>query len=255
MVLLGLARYGGILAALVAGLGVTASLAVGAAAAYVAVAVLGRLAGGRLPAPRTGHDAGGPARVAEREVLRAGSATIAMLAISYADLVLARALLPAADAGGYAVGSVLTKGALWAPGVLTVLALPMFAQARRNAVRIALVGTAACGMALVGAALLFGGVAMGLAGGAAYVHLAGYAAGFATVGALYALVFVLVNAGIAAFVRRPAVVLWIALAGLVAAAALLRPSTVGGVLALSLVTAAATTLATAAVYAVRRSAR
>jgi hypothetical protein len=63
---------------------------------------------------------------------------------------------------------------------------------------------------------------------------------------------VLVNADIAAFVRRPAVVLWAALGGLVATAALLRPSTVGSVLTLSLATAAVTVIATAVAYAVRR---
>jgi len=187
-------------------------------------------------------------------VLRASAATIAMLAVSYADLVLARALLSAAESGAYAVGSVLTKGAIWAPAAVTVLALPAFAQARRHAVRITLLCTAASGVILVTAAALFGELAIALAsaGKDGYQWLAPYAYGFGTVGALYALVYVFVNAEIAAMARRPALGLWVGLVGIVTAAAITRPSTVDGVLTLSLATAAVTTLIMALTYLVRR---
>ncbi len=255
LVLLGVARYGGMLVALAAGTGITASLAVGAVAAYasvVAIAALsGHLALWRGSVLTTERRPRG-ARVGEREVLRASTAGIAMLAISYADLVLARALLPADEAGAYSVGSVLTKGALWAPMVLTVVALPAFAQARRHAVRITLASTAACGVLLVAISAIFSDLAVGLAGGENYHHLAPYAAGFAGVGALYALVYVLVNAEIAALARRPALWLWVALGGIAVAAVIIRPSTVGGVLALSLTTAGASVVATVATRAVRR---
>ena len=52
-----------------------------------------------------------------------------MFLISNADLIAARYLLTPVAAGGYAVLSVLTKGALWAPQVITVLALPRFRAA------------------------------------------------------------------------------------------------------------------------------
>jgi O-antigen/teichoic acid export membrane protein len=265
MLLLGLGRYGGVLAALGTGLGITAALAVGAGGALASVTVVALWLTGPFraaPAPvRTGQveaapaAASGPAanlRVGARDVLRAGSATIAMLTVSYADLVLARALLSPDDAGTYAVGSVLTKGALWAPAALTVLALPMFAQARRNAVRLTLAGTAACGVVLIAASLLFQDFAVALVGRGNYPHLAPAAAGFATVGALYALVFVLVNAEIAAAARRPAIFLWVGLAGIVTAAATLRPSTVGALLVLAAVTAGGTLTATALAYSLRR---
>jgi len=280
LVLLSAGRFGGIMIALVAGAGVTGSLAVGALGAFAAIVAIAALCGhgprvvrDRVVARwngiargtgRAGRGNGGataaassgpePARVSGREVLRASAATLAMLAVSYADLVLARALLSAAESGAYAVGSVLTKGAIWAPAAVTVLALPAFAQARRHAVRITVLCTAASGVVLVTAAALFGELAIALAsaGKDGYQWLAPYAYGFGTVGALYALVYVFVNAEIAAMARRPALGLWLGLVGIVTAAAIIRPSTVGGVLALSLVTAAVTTLIMALAYLVRR---
>jgi len=236
MVLLAVARYGGVIAGLAAGAGVTGSLALGAAVAWLTLPVLVALAGRAYP-----HAEG--ARLAGRDVAAASGATLAMLAISYADLILARHLLPPAQAGEYAVGAVLTKGALWAPQVVTILALPRLAQGSRRALLAALAVVAACGTVLVLAALLFGDVAIWFAGGPDYAGISGYAAGFAAVGALYALVFVLVNAEIAARVRFPAAPLWVALAGLTVAALLLDPPTLGRLLALSITTAALTTVA------------
>jgi len=253
MVLLAAGRYGGMLVALVAGLGVTASLAIGAVSAWAAVLPIAWLAGalGGRGASVAGTEQTAQ-RITGREVLRAGAATIAMLAISYADLILARALLSAEEAGAYAAGSVVTKGALWAPGVVTVLMLPLFAQARRNAVRITLGATAAVGVVTVLGSAVAGDLVMRVAGGERYTHLGQYAPAFAAAGAVYALVFVVVNAEIAKHVRRPALWLWIALAGITIAAATIRPSTVGGLLAVSVTTAAITLTATTASYALWR---
>ena len=187
-----------------------------------------------------------------QEVVRAGMATLAMLVIAYTDLILARYALPAAMAGAYSVGAVLTKGALWAPAVVTVLALPHFAQGRRHALRIALGCVAAIGGALVAAAALFGNLAMRLAGGPSYQYLGPYAAGFAAVGALYALVFVFVNAEIAAGSRWPAAPVWVALCGIVGAVALLPVHDIGNLLAISAATATATLGAMAILYSARR---
>ncbi len=252
MVMLGVARYGGLVIALAVGTGVTTALAVGAAGAWIAVAWLRSLARTRT------HGDTQPAGTIDwmrgREVVRAGMATLAMLVIAYADLILARYALPASLAGAYSVGAVLTKGTLWAPAVVTVLALPRFAQGSRHALRIALGCVAAIGGALVAAAALFGNLAMRLAGGQTYQDLGPYAAGFAAIGALYALVYVLVNAEIAAGSRWPAAPLWVALAGIIAAVALLPVHDIGDLLAISSATAAATTGAMAILYAMRRRA-
>jgi O-antigen/teichoic acid export membrane protein len=239
MVVAGLARYGGVVIGLLAGAGVDASLALGAVVAWVAVPALAALAG------RPSHVDGQAGQLQVREIVAAGSATLATLAISYADLVLARGLLPAAESGAYAVGAVLTKGALWAPQVVTVLALPQLAKGRRGALRVAVGLVALCGAVLVVGAGLFGSFAIRLAGGPTYAHLGPYAGRFAAVGALYAVVFVLVNAEIAARVRRPATPLWFALIGLGLLARFVVPHTVGGILTASLITASVTFVAMA----------
>ncbi len=261
MVVLGVARYGGLVIALAVGTGVTAALAAGAAGAWIAVAWLRSLA---RTQPRGDTRRGDtrlrgetlPTGIVEQmrgqEVVRAGMATLAMLVIAYADLILARYALPAAMAGAYSVGAVLTKGALWAPAVVTVLALPHFAQGRRHALRIALSCVAAIGGVLVAAATLFGDLAMRLAGGPSYEYLGQYAPGFATIGALYAFVFVFVNAEIAAGSRWPAAPLWVALCGIVGAVALFPVHDIGDLLAISAATAAATLGAMAFLYSARR---
>jgi hypothetical protein len=179
-----------------------------------------------------------------------------MLVIASTDLVLARAVLSAEESGAYAVGSVLTKGALWAPQVVTVLVLPRLARGRTGALTLAIALVAASGVALTGAAAFAGGFAMGLAGGAPYQHLGGYAVGFAAVGALYAVVFLLVNAEIAAGDRWPALSLWFAAVGLTIAVFLLPRPTVHAILIASIVTSAAATGLTALIAATRyRAAR
>jgi O-antigen/teichoic acid export membrane protein len=248
MALLGLGRYGGLLVALVSGLGVTASLVVGVVTTWGSLGLIVWLTGHAAPAPDATR---GGEQVRGREVLRAGGATAATIAISYADLILARALLPADDAGAYAVGSVLTRGALWAPAVLTVMAVPHFARARRHAVKITLASTGVCGVVLILASGLFGDLAMRIAGGTKYDHLGSYAVGFATLGAMYALVFVIVNAEIAKLVRRPALWLWAALGAMGAAAIATSPSTMGGVLVLALIVATATLAVSTAIFAIR----
>jgi hypothetical protein len=250
LALLAVARYGGVIVGLIAGAGVTSSIALGAAVSWLGAPLLALLArGGATPA------AGAPAvRLTPRAILDASGATLAMLATSYADLILARNLLPPAESGSYAVGAVLTKGALWAPQVVTVLALPRLAQGSRRTLLVALSVVAACGAVLVGASALAGDLAMRLAGGAAYVGLAGYAAGFAAVGALYALAYVLVNAEIAARVRWPGAPLWFGLLVLVVVTRLLDPPTLGSVLATS-ITAAGLTVVAMSVIALLRARR
>jgi O-antigen/teichoic acid export membrane protein len=261
MVVAALGRYGGVLIALFEGLDVTASLAVGTVTAWACLAALAALT--RRPGRAGVPEPAGPqadtarahplkARVSGREVLRAGGASIAILAISSADLVLARALLSGDDAGAYAVGSVLMRGALWAPGVLTILALPMIAQARLYAVRITLALTGAAGVALVVAAAAANELAVALAGGRGYAHLSPYAGGFALLGALYALAVVIVNAEIAASMPRPALWLWAGLLALITTVLVVRPSTVGGVLTIALTTAVVTTTMTAVTFKLLR---
>lgn len=172
----------------------------------------------------------------------AGTAALAMLAVSYADLIFARQLLSPADSGAYAVGTVLTKGALWAPQVIVVLALPRLAigESRVRTVLLAIVG--ACGAALVAASALAGGFAFRLVGGEDYASLGEYAPFFAATGALYALVFAVVNAKIAAGARWPSAPLWVAAGVLAVLTMFVAPRTFQGIMWCALATAAATAL-------------
>lgn len=177
-----------------------------------------------------------------RQVTSAGTAALAMLAVSYADLIFARQLLSPADSGAYAVGTVLTKGALWAPQVIVVLALPRLAigESRVRTVLLAIVG--ACGAALVAASALAGGFAFRLVGGEDYASLGEYAPFFAATGALYALVFAVVNAKIAAGARWPSAPLWVAAGVLAVLTMFVAPRTFQGIMWCALATAAATAL-------------
>ncbi|SDT58801.1 polysaccharide biosynthesis protein [Actinoplanes derwentensis] len=194
-------RYGGLSAGLLLNAGLIGSMLIGTATALLIPPVLALLA-------RSGTGAGTGLVITARQVFTACSATLAMLVVSYADLLLARALLPAAESGAYAVGTVLTKGAIWAPQVVTVLALPRLAHGSRRALLIAIGLVTASGTVLVTASAVAGGLAFGAAGGPDYVHLGRYAPVFAATGALYALVYVLINAQVAAGAKWPSAPLW-----------------------------------------------
>ncbi|WP_433794551.1 polysaccharide biosynthesis protein [Actinoplanes sp. CA-252034] len=215
-------RYGGVVLGLAAGAGLTTSLLIGAATAVLALPVL------HLLARRPGTAATGEP-LALRAVFTAGAATLATLVVSYADLLLSRRFLPPDVSGAYAVGTVLTKGALWAPQVVTVLALPRLAQGDRRTLRLGLLLVGACGAFLVTAAALAGGLAFRLAGGPDYEGLGRYAPIFAATGACYGLVFMLVNAQVAAGARWPSAPLWAVTTLLVAAVWLIVPHTLAGV--------------------------
>ncbi|MEU4419833.1 polysaccharide biosynthesis protein [Actinoplanes sp. NPDC024001] len=211
MALLAAGRYGGLSAGLLLGAGLTGSMLLGTATALLIPVALALVTRG-LPAFPDGRG------ITARQVFTACSATLAMLVVSYADLLLARALLPAADSGAYAVGTVLTKGALWAPQVVTVLALPRLAQGSRRALIVAVGLVTGSGTLLIAMSALAGGLAFRVAGGPDYVGLGRYAPVFAATGALYALVFVLVNAQVAAGAKWPSAPLWLSTAVLVVVA-------------------------------------
>ena len=196
LVMLGVGRYAGVIVGLWMGLGVVGSLGLGTAVAWLAlpsVAILGR----RQPAarqgagPTNGTALSGPdvrpgttidlTRLG-REVAAASTARAALLAVSSADLILARLFLSPAEAGAYAVGAILTKAAFGAPQVFTILALPRMAQGDRRALITSVASVAICGAALVTAAAVAGDLAMRLAGGPTYVSLGYFAWAFAAVG-------------------------------------------------------------------------
>lgn len=237
-------RYGGVVAGLAAGFDLTGALLLGAATAVLVLPVLHLLA--RRPGVAV---AGQP--LAARAVLTAGGATLAMLVVSYADLLLARRFLPFDASGAYAVGTVLTKGALWAPQVVTILALPRLARSDRRTLWVALGLVGACGVLLVTSAAVAGGLAFRLAGGPDYTSLGRYAPIFAATGAVYGVLFVLVNAQVAAGARWPSAPLWACATGFALAAWLVLPHTLPGIAYGALGTAAAALAVTSVLVGLR----
>ncbi|MFG1742338.1 polysaccharide biosynthesis protein [Micromonospora chalcea] len=232
-----LGRYGGMIVALVLGADVVVTLLAGMLTAWLVLPVLAWIARPDRPA---GDDAVATMRI--RQVASAGTAALAMLAVSYADLIFARQLLSPADSGAYAVGTVLTKGALWAPQVIVVLALPRLAVGDNRVRTVVLAIVAACGVVLVAASALAGGFAFRLVGGEDYTSLGRYAPFFAATGALYALIFAAVNAKIAAGARWPSAPLWVAAAVLAVLTTTVAPRTFQGIMWCALATAAGTAL-------------
>ncbi|MBQ1042945.1 polysaccharide biosynthesis protein [Micromonospora sp. C32] len=232
-----LGRYGGMIVALVLGADVVVTLLAGMLTAWLVLPVLARIARPDRPA---GDDTVASMRI--RQVASAGTAALAMLAVSYADLIFARQLLSPADSGAYAVGTVLTKGALWAPQVIVVLALPRLAVGDNRVRTVVLAIVAACGVVLVAASALAGGFAFRLVGGEDYTSLGRYAPFFAATGALYALIFAAVNAKIAAGARWPSAPLWVAAAVLAVLTTTVAPRTFQGIMWCALATAAGTAL-------------
>jgi O-antigen/teichoic acid export membrane protein len=113
--------------------------------------------------------------------------------------------------------------------VVTVLALPRLAQGDRRTLRLGLLLVGACGAFLVTASALAGGLAFRLAGGPDYEGLGRYAPIFAATGACYGLVFMLINAQVAAGARWPSAPLWAVTVLLVAAVWLVVPHTLVGI--------------------------
>jgi len=146
---------------------------------------------------------------------------------------------------------VLTKGAIWAPQTIAIIALPYFARNVRWTRAIAAVSVLFVGGVLVLATVLFGRFAAELAGGPGYGHLAGHAPMFAMVGSLYALVYVLTNSQLATGAKTPSAPLWAGFACFVIAVLTVAPATINGIVTSAIIVAAASSLALIAVIALK----
>jgi O-antigen/teichoic acid export membrane protein len=184
--------------------GVLAGTAVGGAlsATACAVAVLGT----RSPA------ADGLLEHLPTELGHVMVAVGGLLALTNLDLLLARAVLPAHEAGLYAAGSLATKAVYWAPQFVAVSVFPRLtdpAERRRLLPRAMAVVAAIGGVATLLAAVA-GGPLLRVLVGPAYDAVAGQLWIFCLLGALLAVVQLLVSSGIAARDRRVALLVWAA---------------------------------------------
>ena len=119
-----------------------------------------------------------------RETARATYSIGALFALANLDVVLARHFLSPRQAGLYAVGAVLAKGAFWFSSFVPVMALPGLSDPsrRRRTAALAIGTVVVVGALATLAALVFGDLAVRLVGGAAYASLADRAWLFAAVG-------------------------------------------------------------------------
>lgn len=232
--LVGLGRgIGGVVGALATGsvLGTMAGLALGTA--------LGALIGRIVVAPL----ASAPRERLEGFFAESAHATHALLALfvlTNVDVLLARALLDAEQAGIYGVGAVIAKVAFWLPQFVGVVAFPRFADARRGrATVVSLLAVAGIGLLVIAGTALVPGLVVAFVGGAAYSSLVPIAWLFAALGATFALAQALLLTRLAIDDRRAVIAVWGAAALLVASATLILPRTVEGLATSALIAGAA----------------
>ncbi|UOZ07220.1 lipopolysaccharide biosynthesis protein [Amycolatopsis sp. WQ 127309] len=201
----GVGKVGGSLAGLLVSGSTTGALA-GTAIGSLAVVTASWQICGR-PRPRWADRHG-------RDVLHTAQAMLALVLLVNLDLVLARHTLPAAEAGEYALGAIVTKIAYWLPQAVGVLVLPRFAVTadRRRTLPVALGVCAALDAVVVLVTLVFGSRLLPLIGGARYAGSTMPLWPFALAGSMLALVQILLYARLADGDRRVTVLMWAAVA-------------------------------------------
>ncbi|WP_410620463.1 lipopolysaccharide biosynthesis protein [Amycolatopsis sp. cmx-8-4] len=201
----GVGKVGGSLAGLLVSGSTTGALA-GTAIGSLAVVTASWQICGR-PRPRWADRHG-------RDVLHTAQAMLALVLLVNLDLVLARHTLPAAEAGEYALGAIVTKIAYWLPQAVGVLVLPRFAHgaSRRRALPVALGVCASLDAVVVLVTLVFGSRLLPLIGGVRYAGSTMLLWPFALAGSMLALVQILLYARLADGDRRVTVLMWAAVA-------------------------------------------
>src|SRR6266536_1228562 len=139
-----------------------------------------------------------------REVLTAGIGIFALFVIVNIDIVLARHFLPRRSSGLYAVGSVVAKITYWGPRFITVVVFPRLSTSgqRRALLGRSLAAVAAVSLGMVAAVAIFSHVLLTAVFGHAYGGLGSALWLFAGIGTAFALVHLLLFAGIAAGDKR-----------------------------------------------------
>lgn len=188
---------------------------------FVAPVVVGwwalrRSAPGRVEVD-TGLDHG--ARSILRETGRNSHALLAFLAVSNADVIVARDVLDAHDAGLYAGGLILVKAVLFLPQFVVIVAFPSMSDAdvRRQALHRSLALVVVLGGLSVLAAWILSGVALVFVGGPQYAEIQGQLWLFAILGTVLSLLQLVVYSVVARQARFSVYVIWVALAALLVA--------------------------------------
>ena len=144
------------------------------------------------------------------ETLGAALAHGTFLLLTSLDVLLARHVLPAGEAGVYAVGSVVTRAAVWLPQSVVALMFASLAEEHRHhrTARQASAVVVAIGAVLVLGTAATGRLVVTVVGGAKYHRLDSVMWLFALLGALLAVLQLSVLAGLAQRTAKRSLLLW-----------------------------------------------
>lgn len=198
----------------------------GAAMAAVALATFAPVIVGRIALRRRDHrgesaaEGGHRLRAAFTESMHGSLAMLAFLAITNADILIARQVLSDHDSGLYAGGLILTKAVLFLPQFVVVVAFPSLstATARRRTLLRGLGLVAALGVCAVAGAALLSSLAMVFVGGSDYAEIEDRLWLFAVLGTVLACLQLVVYAVLARQSRRSSYLMFAAVAVLLALA-------------------------------------
>jgi O-antigen/teichoic acid export membrane protein len=186
---------------------------------------------GETPATQRRH----PTREVLGEIAHNSQALLAFLALSNADILVARHALDSQDAGIYAAGLILAKAMLFLPQFVVIVAFPSMSteSSRGRALRRSLLVVGLLGVVGVTGAFLLRSLALVFVGGSAYTEISDRLWLFALLGTILSLLQLLVYAVLARSGRRPVLLVWAAF--LVVLLVGLTTSSVTGLLTLVLV--------------------
>ena len=168
----------------------------------------------RRPRDRRNHAAAVHAsRDVWRETLRNSHALLAYFALANADVVLARNVMHPQEAGLYAAGLIMTKAVLFLPQFVVVLAFPSMGQAesRRRVLVTSLGAVAVIGAVVAAGVSVLSGLAMVFVGGAQYSPVQGSLWIFALLGAVLAMLQLVVYSVLARQASRSVLLVWVGL--------------------------------------------
>jgi O-antigen/teichoic acid export membrane protein len=148
------------------------------------------------------------------EVGHAAHALIALYALTNLDVLIARAQLPAYDAGLYTAGALIARAVFFLPQAILVAAFPRMVAGSRNVQRQAIIGVAGLGLLATAVVAVVPELIVRIMSGTQYLQVVPDAWIFALAGAGFGVVQVLLYARMAHHDRRAAVLLWTGVAAL-----------------------------------------
>ena len=171
---------------------------------------------------RSPRDAGVPSeehgfRRVIRESFHNSHVLLAFFALSNADIVIARNVLPEHDAGLYAGGLILTKAVLFLPQFVVVVAFPSMSTVseRRRALTASLAVVAVIGALVTAGAAVLDQLALVFVGGRQFEEIAGHLWVFAILGTVLSMLQLLVYSVLARQGQRSVYFIWVAFAAMV----------------------------------------